>query len=216
MQYSSREYDERQHDRFKALTVQQPAAALITQGRKTIELRALNTKYRGPLLVCSSAKPEIVGLLSGASQCFAELYDVKPAAQFTSQEWDAACVLTQDRDQHRNKFGWFFRDIRPVVEFPVKCRLGIFDLIYTKDTIIEYPRNVVIDHAAAEQMEEQRKRDVLFMCCGAKIETDYMAIDQAKQHAQHVANVKGKAIDAYFWNDIAQDWEYFCKIHPAL
>lgn len=40
--------------RFKALSVKQPWAALIANGRKTIETRKWATNYRGPLLICSS------------------------------------------------------------------------------------------------------------------------------------------------------------------
>lgn len=40
--------------KYKALSVKQPWAALIANGRKTIETRRWATNYRGPLLICSS------------------------------------------------------------------------------------------------------------------------------------------------------------------
>ena len=44
---------------MKALSIQNPYAHIILCGEKTIENRTWKTKYRGDLLICSSASPKI-------------------------------------------------------------------------------------------------------------------------------------------------------------
>jgi len=44
---------------MKALSIKQPWAELILQGRKTIEIRSWNTSYRGYFLILASKKPDI-------------------------------------------------------------------------------------------------------------------------------------------------------------
>ncbi len=44
---------------MKALSLKQPFTELILQGRKTIELRKWNTKFRGNFLIHSSKIPDI-------------------------------------------------------------------------------------------------------------------------------------------------------------
>ena len=43
---------------MKALSLKQPWAELILQGRKTIELRKWNTKFRGEFLIHASKSPD--------------------------------------------------------------------------------------------------------------------------------------------------------------
>ena len=42
---------------MKALSLRQPWASLIADGRKTIETRTWRTHYRGPLAIHASARP---------------------------------------------------------------------------------------------------------------------------------------------------------------
>ncbi len=44
--------------KLKALSVRQPYAQQILTGKKKIEYRSWPTKYRGPLVICSSRTPE--------------------------------------------------------------------------------------------------------------------------------------------------------------
>ena len=105
MQIERKDYNPEQHEVFKALTVKQPWADLLTRvvyrdangeyhAQKTIEVRTRPTKYRGDLLICSSAKPvDPWGrYLSGVTCGFVELYDVKPVEEFTPEDWAATCI----------------------------------------------------------------------------------------------------------------------------
>src|SRR3989344_6676818 len=70
---------------MKALSLKQPWAELILQGRKKIEIRAWNTKFRGEFLIHASKNPDadamekfgFKDLPSGFIVGKAELVDVK-------------------------------------------------------------------------------------------------------------------------------------------
>lgn len=120
----------------KALSVKIPWAPLIASGHKTIELRTWNTKYRGPLLICSTARPRksrdgiLVPALdvetafaapAGVTLCIVTLADVRPATALDAQ---AACVEPDiDRD-----FAWILEDRQYVPHVPFSGRLGLIDV----------------------------------------------------------------------------------------
>ncbi len=140
------------HERFKALSVKQPYADLLTQAisrddngyhaAKTIEVRTRPTKFRGDLLICSSALPVIPGRISGAACGFVELYDIKKVEDFTPEDWERTCIPEKYRP--KTGYGWLMRNPRRVVEIPVKGQLGIWNLVVPKDDIMCYPREVAI------------------------------------------------------------------------
>lgn len=154
MQINKKDYQPEQHDMFKALTVKQPYADLLTRvvyrdengeyhAEKTIEVRTRNINYRGDLLICSSKKPnDIPGRMAGVTCGFVELYDVKSVEQFTAEDWDATCIPEKDRPS--KGYGWLMRNPRRVVEMPIKGQLGLYDIVVPKNDITEYPRNVAI------------------------------------------------------------------------
>ena len=49
------------------------------------------------------------------------------------------------------------RNPRRVVEFPIKGQLGIYNLVYTKGVITEYPTVVVIDKESYELLNKKEK-----------------------------------------------------------
>ena len=166
MQIDRKDYNPDQHDVYKALSVKQPFADLLTRvvfwdesgeyhAEKTIEVRSRNTNYRGDLLVCASAKPELPGRMSGVICGFVELYDVKPIEQFTPEDWAATCIPEKDRP--RNGYGWMMRNPRRVVEMPIKGQLGVYNLIVPKGDITEYPREMALDSDGWDIVQKQIK-----------------------------------------------------------
>ena len=166
MQIDRKDYNPDQHDVYKALSVKQPYADLLTRvvfwdesgeyhAEKTIEVRSRNTNYRGDLLVCVSAKPELPGRMSGVTCGFVELYDVKPIEQFTPEDWAATCIPEKDRP--RNGYGWMMRNPRRVVEMPIKGQLGVYNLIVPKGDITEYPREMALDSDGWDIVQKQIK-----------------------------------------------------------
>lgn len=166
MQYSDKDYNPEKHDRWRALTVKQPYANdLVTAaykdengvvyGRKSIEVRSKKTSYRGDVLICSSAKPVYPGMESGVTLGLVELYDVKPIKEFTPEDWENTRIPKEKRAKITKGFGWMMRNPRRVVEMPIKGQLGIYNLVYTKGEIIQYPRKMVIDKKSWEQIKKQ-------------------------------------------------------------
>ena len=158
MQCKSNEYDPEKHDKFKALTVKQPYAEDLANGVKTIELSKCRTKYRGDVLVCSSKNPKMPPLMSGCALALVELYDVKPVSEFTPEDWNATRVPVEKRASIKYGYGWLFRNPRRVIEFPVNGRpRGLFELVYTKGVIEQYPTQVVYDDEAWAKFAKKNK-----------------------------------------------------------
>ena len=167
MQIDRKDYNPDQHDVFKALSVKQPWADLLTRvvfrdesgeyhAEKTIEVRTRNTNYRGDLLVCASSKPEIPGRLSGVTCGFVELYDVKPIEDFTPEDWAATCI--PERERPRKGYGWMMRNPRRVVEMPIRGQLGVYNLIVPKDDITIYPRELAFGPDGWNMLQKQINR----------------------------------------------------------
>lgn len=162
MQYPNKEYNPELHDTFKALTVKQPYASNLLNishkegensfADKSIEVRRRPTKYRGDILICSSATPIIYGLESGVSIGLVELYDIKPISEFTALDWEKTLIPEEKRQFFKQGYGWLMRNPRRVIEFPVKGQLGIWNLVYTKETIIEYPTMIILDDKAVRDI----------------------------------------------------------------
>jgi hypothetical protein len=141
MQANPKEFNQAIHDKFKALSVWQPFPDYIKTGEKTIELRNQNTSYRGDILICSTSHPIVPGHESGVSICLVELYGTKPVKDLTPEEIEKTKAESSIVDRYKTGFGWLLRNPRPVIEFPVKGQLGLFNLVYSKDCIIPYPIN---------------------------------------------------------------------------
>ena len=153
MQVDKQYYNPEVHDKYRSLTCRQPWADMLTMvsyrdkegnycASKTIEVRSRNTKYRGDVLICSSAKPvDPWGRHQAGVTCgFVELYDVKRVEDFTDADWKQTCIPKEQRP--KTGYGWLMRNPRRVVEMPVKGQLGIYDIIVPKGDITEYPREV--------------------------------------------------------------------------
>ncbi len=103
---------------MKAISLKQPWANLIAAGKKTIETRKWSTKYRGPLLIVSSLRPNIPPV--GCAIAVAELVDCRP---MTKADERAACCPT-----YPGAYAWVLSRIRRVTPVPVKGRLGLYDV----------------------------------------------------------------------------------------
>ncbi len=123
---------------MKCLSVSQPYADLIVQGKKTIELRTWNTKFRGEFLVHAPFKIKkdvckILGidetkLRRGVIIGKAEIYDVKI--------YDSISDLKSDYKKHfateeflRHRYGFLLKKPRELrIPLPYKGRLGFFNV----------------------------------------------------------------------------------------
>ena len=166
MQIDKKRYNPEEHEIYKALTVKQPYADLLTKAayrdregkyyaEKCIEVRSRNTTYRGDLLICSSAKPIIAGRESGVTCGLVELYATKPIEEFTPGDWAATCIPEKDRP--KKGWGWFMTNPRRVVEMPIKGQLGLYPLIVPKGDITEYPREMALEEEGWRHIQRKIK-----------------------------------------------------------
>ena len=104
---------------YKAISLKQPFANWVCEGKKTIETRTWNTKYRGDLVICSSQNPKIEPY--GKALCIVEVYDTEPMRK---KHEKMACCKLYPRAQ-----AWYLRNIRPInPPIPIKGQLSIFDV----------------------------------------------------------------------------------------
>ena len=102
---------------MRALSLRQPWASLIADGRKTIETRTWRTRYRGPLAIHASAHP-CEDLPTGGIVAVAWLYDCRP---MTDDDEAQACIALYD-----HAYAWLLADVQPVELIRCKGRLGLW------------------------------------------------------------------------------------------
>lgn len=105
---------------IKAISLHQPWASMIAQGHKTIETRNWPTNHRGDLLIVSTKKPEIYGLLSGFALCIVEVVDCRP---MYVEDQNAARVQWR-----HGLWSWLLSNIRPIQPFRVRGYQGIYEV----------------------------------------------------------------------------------------
>ena len=133
--------------RIRALSIWQPWADMIADGRKTVETRTWSTRHRGDVLICSSkridrsrvsraARPRL-----GQALAIARLVTCRPLTihDGPAAGWDP-CEYSVDPDDPRfpdlgDRFAWVFADVRLITAFPVRGRQGLF--------YVEVPRGVL-------------------------------------------------------------------------
>lgn len=145
----------RKRGKMKALSIRQPWASLIAAGIKPIENRPWYTNYRGDILICAAlAKPNATALKEAGATC-TQFGQVMPS-QFPTGYALAIASLTgmiwMEGDEHYTNhptlreipdswaawydpasFGWILENIRPIQPFPVKGKLGLFEVHYVLD-----------------------------------------------------------------------------------
>jgi ASCH domain. len=105
---------------MKALSLKEPWASLVLEGRKTIETRVWKTNYRGQLLLCASKNPK--SCISGKAFATANLVEIRPMKK--TDEAKACCKV------YEGAYAWILADITPIKQFDVKGSLGLFNVDY--------------------------------------------------------------------------------------
>ena len=122
---------------MKCLSICQPFADLIISGKKTIELRNWNTRYRGEFLVHAPVKIRkedckrlkiSTKLITGAIIGKIEIFDVK--------KYETAYELKQDKrfhlaskNFHNRKYGFILKNPKKFrTPIPYKGKLNFFDV----------------------------------------------------------------------------------------
>jgi predicted transcriptional regulator len=123
---------------MKCLSVSQPYADLIIRGKKTIELRKWNTKFRGEFLIhapikikseaCKRLGIDQSSLRTGVIIGKAEIYDVK--------SYNSSAEVKNDYDKHLAqmefsgaRYGFLLKRSQALrIPIPYKGSLGFFDV----------------------------------------------------------------------------------------
>ena len=105
---------------MRAISLWQPWATLVREGKKTIETRMWPTNMRGDILICSTKKPKVSGHLCGYALCVVRLRDCRPMVR--GDETAAMC------DWEPGRWAWVLSNIRPTSPFPVTGKQGFFDV----------------------------------------------------------------------------------------
>ncbi|MBS3071339.1 ASCH domain-containing protein [Candidatus Pacearchaeota archaeon] len=117
---------------MKVLSLKQPFAELVVSGKKKIELRKWNTKFRGEFLVHSSKisdkeamkKFDFDNLPLGFIVGKAELVDVKKYTNENEHKKDKNFHLA---NPSFGRFGFVLKNPKRVKPIPAKGKLGFWD-----------------------------------------------------------------------------------------
>jgi ASCH domain-containing protein len=131
---------------MKCLSVLQPYADLIVKGKKTIELRTWNTKFRGEVLVhapskiktdvCMKLGIDETKLRTGVIIGKVEIYDVKTYGSISELKTDYKKHFAAEEFLH-HKYGFLLKNPKELrVPIPYKGNLGFFN-VKLKSTIKE-------------------------------------------------------------------------------
>ena len=137
-----------------ALSIKQPWANLIADGKKRIEVRSWRTRPQRDIVLCSSRIPRIDP--AGFAICLCDIIDCQPM-----EPGDQRFALVPWRP---GAFAWTLNNIRRIPLFPIIGRLSFFsidiprDLTHTiKPLLHRFPspgRNIRIPRRAALALEE--------------------------------------------------------------
>jgi len=102
----------------KAISIKEPWATMIAQGKKTIEVRSWRTKHRGRIILCASKNPK--GNFAGHAFALANLVDVRPmkrsdkkmAGNFFRAGW----------------FAWVLESVQTFEPFPIRGKLSLYEI----------------------------------------------------------------------------------------
>ncbi|MDE1868619.1 MAG: ASCH domain-containing protein [Candidatus Micrarchaeota archaeon] len=123
---------------MKCLSLKQPFAELVVSGRKTIELRTWNTKFRGAFLVHASGNTNVEAckMLGMDPDRLPRRAVVGKATIYGVKKYTGRDEFVADKDMHMAtdeysdaKYGFLLKDaVRFEKTIPMPGKLGFFDV----------------------------------------------------------------------------------------
>ena len=119
------------------LSIKQPWAQLILEGRKDIEVRSWATSYRGPLWIHTGQKLDtyanrrfgIQDLFRGGIVGSVVLWGIRPFSTKSWEAWHSRHLDDSPFNEELAKYGWIFRTPKPLNHpIPIKGTIGLFHL----------------------------------------------------------------------------------------
>jgi hypothetical protein len=113
----------------KALSIRQPWAWAIVTGRKPVENRDWSTSFRGRVLIHAGKRIDdgAVFLPEGASEYCPRDEDL-PLGGIVGVATIVDCVTAHPSPWFVGRFGFVFKDARPLPLVPCRGQLGFFDV----------------------------------------------------------------------------------------
>ena len=117
---------------MKALSLKQPFAELILNGRKTIELRKWNTKFRGKFLIHSSKKPDEKSMEKFGFEELPLGFILGEAELVNVKKYNNKDEFENDKDKHLASedwgvYGFILKNVRRIHPVQAKGKLGFWD-----------------------------------------------------------------------------------------
>ena len=106
---------------MKALSIEAGYAMCIVSGIKTVECRSWTTKYRGDIMICSTAK-KIPDTIPSHALGIVTLVDIVP---FTKKHLKPACM--QPMDYQWGLYAWILENPRLIKPIPIKGKLSLWE-----------------------------------------------------------------------------------------
>ena len=117
---------------MKALSLKQPYAELVVSGRKKIELRKWNTKFRGEFLIHASKIPDERAMKKFGFRDLPAGCVVGRANLINVKKYNSKRELLTDKHLHLGSetygyYGFFLSDIKRIKPIPCKGKLGFWN-----------------------------------------------------------------------------------------
>ncbi len=145
---------------MKCLSIKQPWVELILEGKKKIELRTWNTKFRGEFLIHASKNVDKEAirhfnfdpekLPKGAIVGYARLVEVKEYKNERGFRRDQKLHLSISKSKKYPIYGFVLEDVRRIEPIEYKGRLGFFNV----DSLRMYSLKCLAESEAAEEIFE--------------------------------------------------------------
>lgn len=120
-----------------ALSIKQPWAQFIIEGRKDVEVRSWATPYRGPLWIHTGLKLDTYAnkrfeqheLFRGGIIGYAELWGILPFSTKSWEAWRSRHLDDSTFNEELGKYGWIFLNPKKLDRpIPAKGMTGLFRL----------------------------------------------------------------------------------------
>ncbi len=117
---------------MKVLSLKQPYAELILSGKKKIELRKWNTKFRGEFLIHASKNPDIEAMKRFGFENLPLGFILGKVTLIDVKHYTDAEEHTKDKDLHLasdvwGDFGFILGNPIRITPIPAKGQLGFWD-----------------------------------------------------------------------------------------
>ena len=123
---------------MKTLSLKQPWAELILQGKKKIELRKWNTKFRGKFLIHSSKIPDRESMLKFNFKNLPLGFIVGKANLIDVKKYENSSEFLKDKNLHLadsswGNYGFLLKNAKRINPIPAKGNLNFWDFNYNSN-----------------------------------------------------------------------------------